>query len=242
MKDLPASVLLKAMLKLKSPSKSPKKIPRHGKESRSHLRQRIDEIFSRLAAQNPDPKCELYFKTPYQLLVSVVLSAQTTDKMVNRCMTPVYDQGFTPDVAVRLGADGILPLIRSIGFAPTKSKNIVKLSQILIDRFSGEIPRDRTSLEALPGVGKKTASVVLAELWNEPVLAVDTHVFRVGKRLGFHDEPTPEKAATRLMDVIDRRFLPKAHHWLILHGRYTCKALRPLCSQCVLNSLCPSRL
>ncbi len=201
----------------------------------------VAKVFARLSEINPDPKCELYFKTPYQLLVSVVLSAQTTDKMVNRCMTPVYDKGFGPEDAVRLGPEGIFPLIRSIGFAPTKSKNIFKLSQILLTRHKGGVPSSREELEALPGVGKKTASVILAELWNHPVLAVDTHVFRVGARLGFHKEKTADKAAERLMKVIGPKFLPKAHHWLILHGRYTCKARRPLCDQCCLVDLCPSR-
>lgn len=198
------------------------------------------EIFDRLKAQRPDPHCELYYKTPFQLLVSVVLSAQTTDRMVNACMQPVYDQGFTVDDAIRLGADGLLPLIRRIGFAPTKSKNIAKLAQKIKDLHSSEVPRTREELEALPGVGRKTANVVLAEIWHEPTMAVDTHVFRVGGRLGLHRAPTPEKAEGELMQVIDKKYLPAAHHWLILHGRYTCKAIRPECTKCLLSDICPS--
>ena len=225
---------------MKSPNSRAKRSQSKRQAEAKDLTQRVEAIFTRLGEENPDPRCELYYRTPFQLLVSVVLSAQTTDKMVNRCMKPVYDEGFTPERAVELGAEGLLPLIRSIGFAPTKSKNIARLSKILLDSHGGGVPHDRTALEALPGVGKKTASVILAELWDEPVLAVDTHVFRVGKRWGLHGESTPEKAAIRLMEVINRRFLPKAHHWMILHGRYTCKARRPRCDVCVIRHLCPS--
>ena len=240
-------------LRSKSPSKpraavrsKPKVLPGRAhlkKPARMSLEARrtlASTIFDRLAQANPDPRCELYYKTPFQLLVSVVLSAQTTDKMVNACMQPVYDQGFTVDDAIRLGADGILPLIRRIGFAPTKSKNVAKLAQDLREKHGGKVPRTREDLESLPGVGRKTANVILAEIWREPTMAVDTHVFRVGGRLGLHRAATPEKAEIELMKVIDQKYLPAAHHWLILHGRYTCKAVKPECERCILNDLCPS--
>lgn len=203
-------------------------------------RKLADEVFARLGRANPAPRCELYYETPFQLLVSVVLSAQTTDKMVNACMEPVYKAGFTVADALALGADGLLPLIRRIGFAPTKSKNIARLAAILRETYGGEVPRLRAQLEALPGVGRKTANVVLAEIFGEPTLAVDTHVFRVGRRLGLHRAKTPDKAEPELLASIDQRHLPKAHHWLILHGRYTCKAIKPDCEHCVLQDICPS--
>ena len=189
----------------------------------------------------PDPKCELYYKTPFQLLVSVVLSAQTTDKMVNRCMTEIYDAGFDHNVALKWGQEKLLAKIRSIGLAPTKSKNIVKLSKIIKEAHKGAVPNNREELEALPGVGRKTANVILGELFGEPTLAVDTHVFRVGKRLALHYETTPEKAEKELLKAFDPSHLPKAHHWLILHGRYTCKASSPDCDNCNLLKICPSR-
>ncbi|MEY4630895.1 MAG: hypothetical protein RIQ81_1015 [Pseudomonadota bacterium] len=193
-----------------------------------------------LAANNPKPHCELFYQSPYQLLVSVVLSAQTTDKSVNKCMQPLYENGFTPQTVLDIGPDGLLAKIRTIGLAPTKAKNVAKLTRILVDDFSGQVPRTREALESLPGVGRKTANVILGEIWREPVLAVDTHVFRVTARLGLQREPTPEKAEVELMKVIPAEWLPDAHHWFILHGRYTCKAMSPNCGNCVLQELCPS--
>ena len=186
----------------------------------------------------PEPKCELYYNTPYQLLVSVVLSAQTTDKMVNRCMKPLYQKGFTPEGVLALGETGLLPFIRSIGLAPTKTKNIIKLTSIIINKFASKIPQTRTDLESLPGVGRKTANVILGEIYSQPTLAVDTHVFRVTKRLGWHNELLPVKAEKALLQVIPESSLPKAHHWLILHGRYTCKARKPECSSCSVSKYC----
>jgi endonuclease-3 len=202
----------------------------------------VPRLFERFAAANPDPRCELVFQTPFQLLVSVVLSAQTTDKMVNEAMAPLYaaEGGFTPETVLSLGEEGFLAKIRRIGLAPTKARNVTKLARLILERHGGQVPRSREELEALPGVGHKTASVVLAEIWREPTLAVDTHVFRVGRRLGLHDEKTPDKCEAALLKLIDRRWLPSAHHWLILHGRYTCKALRPDCDHCVVKDLCPS--
>ena len=200
----------------------------------------LAEYMKRFAKAEPNPRCELYYETPYQLLVSVVLSAQTTDKMVNRCMEPLYKEGFTPEDVVEMGADGLLEKIRTIGLAPTKSKNVFKLSQIILDKYPDELPSNHKDLQALPGVGRKTANVVLGEIFNQPTIAVDTHVYRVGKRLGLHRENTPEKAELALLKEVDPSYLPKGHHWFILHGRYTCKAQNPACSKCILADICPS--
>lgn len=200
----------------------------------------MEDVLQRLKALMPDARCELYYETPYQLLVSVVLSAKNTDKMVNRVMEPIYKAGFTPGIAVEWGAEGILQRIKSIGLAPTKAKNVFALSRLLLDRFQGEVPAQREELESLPGVGRKTANVILGELFKEPTLAVDTHVYRVTQRLGLQDESTAEKAEKALLKIIDPAHLPLGHHWLLLHGRYVCKALRPLCEECALADLCPS--
>jgi endonuclease-3 len=197
-------------------------------------------IMHKLQISNPDPRCELVYKTPYQLLVSVALSAQTTDMMVNRVMAPLYEGDFTPETVVALGVEGFLAKIRSIGLAPTKAKNVTKMSAILLEKFQGEIPRSREDLESLPGVGRKTANVILGEIYREPTLAVDTHVYRVSRRLGLQDEKNPEKAELELLKVVDPKDLPDGHHHFILHGRYVCKALAPQCDVCVLNDICPS--
>lgn len=198
------------------------------------------DVLEVLSASNPNARCELFYKTPYQLLVSVVLSAQTTDKMVNKVMTPIYKAGFTPEKAVLLGEKGLLEKIRTIGLAPTKAKNTVKLSQIIIDQHKGHIPQTREELEALPGVGRKTANVILGEIFGEPTIAVDTHVYRVTARLGLHRESTPEKAELELLKIVPKSYLPAGHHQFILQGRYVCKAIRPNCSECHLNDMCPS--
>ena len=201
------------------------------KELASHIMQRLGKA-------NPDAHCELYYENPYQLLISVVMSAQTTDKMVNRCMEPLYRDGLNIDQVLKWGEKGLLQRIRSIGLAPTKAKNVVRLSQILRELHQDQVPDSREALEALPGVGRKTANVILGEIFGHPTLAVDTHVFRVGSRLGLHRESSPEKAELELLKVIAPESLPQGHHWLILHGRYTCRAQRPLCSECVLSDLC----
>lgn len=217
---------------------APKAAPR--KLTGPKRRELVEELARRFKRIFADPRCELYYVTPFQLLVSVVLSAQTTDKMVNACMREVYDRGFTPEDAVRLGPDGILQKIRRIGLAPTKSKRVYELARLLIERHGGAVPRTREELEALPGVGRKTANVILGELFGEPTLAVDTHVFRVSRRLGLHDAKTPEQCEAALLALFDPKYLPTAHHWLILHGRYTCTALRPKCHVCPLADICPS--
>lgn len=223
MNGWPASAELAAILRLKSPNSAT-----------------IEALMQRFAKAMPDAKCELYYETPYQLLVSVVLSAQATDKSVNLAMTPLHQKGLRPETVVEMGEAGFLKHIKSIGLAPTKARNVLKLSQILLEKYQGEIPRTREELEALPGVGRKTANVILGEIYGEPTLAVDTHVFRVGQRLGLHKEPSPEKAEQRLLKVIPRKYLPKAHHWLILHGRYHCTARKPDCKSCIVTDLCPS--
>jgi endonuclease-3 len=198
------------------------------------------EAIEELNKINPDPRCELIYHTPYQLLVSVVLSAKNSDMMVNRVMGPLYEGEFTPETVVALGVDGLLAKIRQIGLAPTKARRVVALSQILLDQYAGNIPDTREGLESLPGVGRKTANVVLGEIFGEPTLAVDTHVFRVTRRLGLQDCSTPDKAEFELLKVMDKGLLPGGHRHFILHGRHTCKALHPQCGSCVLARLCPS--
>ncbi len=198
----------------------------------------LDALVARWQRELPEPRCELYYQSGFQLLVSVVLSAQTTDVMVNRCMRPLYEAGFNLQTVVAWGVDQLLSHIRPIGLAPTKAKNVVALSLRLIRDFGGEVPASREALESLPGVGRKTANVILGELFGEPTLAVDTHVFRVTGRLALQREKSPEKAELALLKVIDKAYLPKLHHWFIHHGRYTCKAAKPLCTSCVVADLC----
>ena len=216
------------------------------RESKSKILARIELTLKALQSHTPHPRCELVYFTPYQLLVSVVLSAQATDKSVNAAMAPLYEKpaGETPfgtDDVLALGESGFLEKIRRIGLAPTKSKNVLKLTRIIEDQYGGKIPRTRSALEALPGVGRKTANVILGEIFREPTLAVDTHVFRVTKRLGFHAEATPEKAEHVLLGLISSSWLPEAHHWFILLGRYTCLARNPRCDVCILANICPTR-
>lgn len=170
-----------------------------------------------------------------------MLSAQATDKSVNEAMTNLHKSGLTPADILAMGEEQFLAKIKRIGLAPTKAKNILKLTKILVSDFGGEIPRTRESLESLPGVGRKTANVILGEIFREPTLAVDTHVFRVTSRLEFHKESSPEKAELRLLKLIPKHWLPDAHHWFILLGRYVCTARSPKCDLCVLNqkNLCP---
>ncbi len=201
-------------------------------------KKKIEKIFQCFEQINPNPQCELIYFSPYQLLVSVILSAQTTDKMVNRVMEPLYKNGFDESTVLKLGITGLKEKIKSIGLAPSKAKNIFNMTKILVERFQKKIPHQKNELLSLPGVGKKTANVILAELFNEPVLAVDTHVYRVTYRLGFHQEKTPEKAEAVLLQQIPIKYLPRAHHWFILHGRYTCKARKPDCGNCKIKNYC----
>lgn len=198
------------------------------------------EALRRFEDKDPSPHCELYYETHYQLLVSVVLSAQTTDKSVNRCMEPLHKAGFNPQTVVEWGELEFYQHIKTIGLAKSKAKYVYNLSKILLDKYEGKVPNTREALEALPGVGRKTASVVLGELFKQPTLAIDTHVYRVAMRLGLHKEKTPNAAEKVLLKQIPKKYLPRAHHWMVLHGRYVCKALKPMCGECILNDICPS--
>ena len=204
-------------------------------------RQRIAEIFDRFAAATPEPKGELSHASAFQLLVSVVLSAQATDASVNRATTVLYPVAGTPQAILALGEAGLKPYVSSIGLYNTKTKNVIALCCVLLEQYGGEVPLNREALQALPGVGRKTASVVLNELGVEAAIAVDTHVFRVSHRLKLSDGATPDKVEADLMRVVPVERRSRAHHWLILHGRYVCVARRPKCEACLVADLCPSR-
>jgi endonuclease-3 len=206
---------------------------------RNALLTRAAAIFERLSAQAPEPKTELEYINPYTLLVAVVLSAQATDAGVNKATRALFTIADTPHKMVALGEPAVLEKIKTIGLFRNKAKNVIALSQALIDQHGGQAPREREALEALPGVGRKTANVVLNVAFGEPTIAVDTHVFRVANRLAIAPGKTPREVEDGLLQVIPPRYLPHAHHWLILHGRYTCKARAPECGRCVINDLCP---
>jgi len=202
---------------------------------------RIEEMFSRFQAQEDHPRTELDYDSPYTLVVAVALSAQATDVSVNKATARLFEVADTPQKMLALGEEGLKPFISSIGLFNTKARNVIALSRILVEQYGGEVPLEREKLQALPGVGRKTASVVLNELDVEPAIAVDTHVFRVSHRLGLAFGKTPEQVEGELMAVVPQPYLTRAHHWLILHGRYTCVARRPKCEDCVVADLCPSR-
>ncbi len=196
------------------------------------------ELYRRLAKQRPNPKTELEYKDPYTLVVAVALSAQATDISVNKATRGLFAAADTPARMVKLGEAGVADHIRTIGLWRNKAKNVIALSQMILDKHGGVTPRTREDLEALPGVGRKTANVVLAEAYGEATIAVDTHVFRVSNRTGLAPGETPEKVEARLMEVTPEKFKRGAHHWLILHGRYTCLARKPGCPECVIRELC----
>jgi endonuclease III len=198
-----------------------------------------DAIFERFAAADPAPRGELDYVNPFTLLVAVVLSAQATDAGVNKATAALFAVADTPKAMIALGEPGLADRIRTIGLYRTKAKNVIALSRALIEQHRGSVPHDREALEALPGVGRKTANVVLNVAFGEPTLAVDTHVFRVANRLGIAPGATPREVEDELLRVVPVRFMPHAHHWLILHGRYVCKARKPLCGSCALVDLCP---
>jgi endonuclease III len=198
----------------------------------------IDEAFRRFAAANPDPRGELLHVNPFTLLVAVVLSAQATDAGVNKATPALFALADTPEKMVALGETRVRELIKTIGLFRTKAKNVIALSQLLIERHGGKVPHDREALEALPGVGRKTANVVLNIAFGEPTIAVDTHIFRVGNRTGLAPGKTPFEVETKLMEVVPEHYRLHAHHWLILFGRYTCVARRPLCEKCLIADLC----
>ena len=198
-------------------------------------------IFERLRAANPEPRTELHYRSPFELLVAVILSAQATDKSVNKATAGLFRAAHTPAAMLALGVDGLSRHIRSIGLYNSKAKNIIETCRLLIERHSGEVPSSREELERLPGVGRKTANVVLNTAFGQPTIAVDTHIFRVANRIGLVAGKTPRAVEDKLLKVVPPEFLKDAHHWLILHGRYTCKARNPACPACVINDLCEYR-
>jgi len=202
---------------------------------------RIAELFSRFEALDDDPHTELEYDNPFTLVVAVALSAQATDVSVNKATARLFEVADTPEKMLALGEDGLKPFISSIGLYNTKARNVIALSRILVEQYGGQVPLEREKLQALPGVGRKTASVVLNELRVEPAIAVDTHVFRVSHRLQLSNGKTPEQVEADLMAIVPEPYLTRAHHWLILHGRYTCVARRPKCEVCPVADLCPSR-
>ena len=199
------------------------------------------EIFERLRNANPDPTTELVFRTPFELLVSVVLSAQATDKSVNLATAKLFPVANTPDKLFKMGEEKLTGYIKTIGLFRTKAKNVVGLSKIILEDHGGEVPRTREQLESLPGVGRKTANVVLNTAFGQPTMAVDTHIFRVANRTGLGPGKDPLEVEQKLLKFTPPEFLMNAHHWLILHGRYTCIARKPKCPACVIRDLCEFR-
>lgn len=198
----------------------------------------VEEFFARLKKDRPEPEGELDYINPYTLLVAVVLSAQATDTGVNKATGPLFKVADTPEKMVRLGEEKLKDYIKTIGLFNTKAKNVIKLSQTLIDEYDGEVPQDRDELEKLPGVGRKTANVVMNIAFGAPFIAVDTHIFRVSNRTGLAPGKTPLAVEKKLEKKVPPEYRQHAHHWLILHGRYVCKARKPDCGRCVVYDLC----
>ncbi|TWI65535.1 DNA-(apurinic or apyrimidinic site) lyase /endonuclease III [Pseudoduganella lurida] len=196
------------------------------------------EIFRRLREANPHPTTELDYTTPFELLIAVLLSAQATDVGVNKATRKLYPVANTPQAILDLGLDTLMTYIQTIGLFRTKAKNVMATCQILIDQHGGEVPHDREALEALPGVGRKTANVVLNTAFGDPTIAVDTHIFRVSNRTGIAPGKNVDIVEQKLLKFVPKEFLQDAHHWLILHGRYTCIARKPLCWNCMIVDLC----
>jgi len=196
------------------------------------------QIFSRLKEQNPEPKTELNYSSDFELLISVVLSAQATDVGVNKATKKLYKVANTPETILALKEEGLKDYIKTIGLFNSKAKNVIKTCQILIDKHNSRVPQDRESLEALPGVGRKTANVVLNTAFGVPTIAVDTHIFRVSNRTGIAPGKNVIEVEKRLMRLVPEEFMLDAHHWLILHGRYTCIARTPRCGSCIIEDLC----
>jgi len=198
----------------------------------------VAEFFRRLQEIDPEPKTELNYSNTYTLLVAVVLSAQATDAGVNKATASLFKKITTPQQMVKLGEAGLRDYIKTIGLYNAKGKNIIALSQILIDKFDSQVPGTREELQSLPGVGRKTANVILNVTFDQPTMAVDTHVFRVANRTGMAKGTTPEQVEEKLVKIIPAQYMRHAHHWLILHGRYRCKARKPMCPACVVRDLC----
>ncbi len=196
------------------------------------------EIFERLRAANPHPTTELEYTTPFELLISVILSAQATDVGVNKATRKLYPVANTPQAIYDLGVEGLTPYVQTIGLYRTKAKNVIETCRLLLEKHGGQVPRDRESLQALPGIGRKTANVVLNTAFGVPAMAVDTHIFRVSNRTGIAPGKNVDVVEEKLMKFVPREFLMDAHHWLILHGRYTCTARSPQCWNCLIADLC----
>lgn len=199
---------------------------------------KIYTVYERLRQENPDPKSELNWKNVYTLLVAVVLSAQATDTGVNKATAPLFARVETPEQMVALGEEGLKEFIHSINLYPTKAKRIIALSKTLIEDYRSQVPHDRAALESLPGVGRKTANVVLNVGFGEPAIAVDTHILRTAPRIGLSNGTTPLEVEADLMRITPQEFILDAHHWILLHGRYVCKARHPNCTDCIITDLC----
>lgn len=206
--------------------------------------EKVHALFSRLREANPNPTTELKCSTPFELLVAVILSAQATDRTVNKATAELFLVANTPQAMVALGEAGLRQHIKTIGLYNSKAKNILRASDILLERYGGQVPKDRTALEALPGVGRKTANVILNTAFGETTIAVDTHIFRVANRTGLAPGRTPLEVEKKLMQVVPAEFQRNAHHWLILHGRYICTARKPQCWRCIIAEQCeyPGRI
>ena len=199
---------------------------------------KIRALFERLAAADPEPTTELEYGTPFQLLVAVILSAQATDKGVNLATRALFRDAPTPQAIAALGEAGLAGYLKTIGLYPTKARNVAAMARLLVERHEGQVPRDRAALEALPGVGRKTANVILNTVFGEPVIAVDTHIFRLANRTGLAPGKDVRAVEEKLTRAVPPEFRRHAHHWLILHGRYVCKARKPECWRCVIRDLC----
>ena len=205
-------------------------------------REQVISLFERFKSENPVPKTELIATNNYTLLVSVVLSAQATDKSVNKATESLYQKVDTPQKMLELGEDGLIAYIKSIGLYKNKAKNVIALSKILIEKFNSEIPKTREDLMSLPGVGRKTANVILNVVYGEKTMPVDTHLLRISPRIGLSFGITPESIEMDLLKIIPDEYMQHAHHWLILHGRYVCTARNPKCSECLISDICQHNL
>jgi len=216
--------------------------PHPDHDNRNHMNPaRRRAIYERFCAANPEPRGELEYSSPFELLVAVILSAQATDKSVNRATRELYKKANTPQALLKMGVAGVESYVKSIGLYRTKAKNIIATCKILLEQHGGAVPRDRDALEALPGVGRKTANVVLNIAFGEPTIAVDTHIFRIANRTGLAPGRDPLAVEQKLLKVTPEEFRLHAHHWLILHGRYVCVARKPHCSDCLIRDLCEFR-
>jgi endonuclease-3 len=204
-------------------------------------KKKVAAIFARLKSLNPKPTTELEYSTPFELLVAVILSAQATDKSVNLATRTLFQHANTPQALAKLGVEGLSSYIRTIGLFNSKAKNVIEMCRILLEQHGGEVPQAREALEALPGVGRKTANVILNTAFGQPTIAVDTHIFRVANRTGLAPGETVRDVEDHLLKVVPPEYLHDAHHWLILHGRYTCVARKPKCPECPILELCEFR-